>query len=186
MAFVPAGRQQPFARPASADGSARNPRGDTIEIVAVRPRQSPCGPVRARRASTSSFSTAQRANAGVGSGDFVEVRQGYIESCRPRSYSRPRSRTSGFRDRPMRSSGRSPAGRYSEGDTVGPPVAASQMPDMPEPIRQMLNAPAFALQELRLIVVSTTPRASSASTARLPSNCFRSWAGRRTAGGRHV
>jgi transitional endoplasmic reticulum ATPase len=30
--------------------------------------------------------------------------------------------------------------------------------DMPEHIRQMINAPAFALQEVRLTVVSTTPR----------------------------
>src|SRR4051794_10771104 len=29
---------------------------------------------------------------------------------------------------------------------------------MPEHVRQMLNAPAFALQELRLIVVSTAPK----------------------------
>ena len=37
---------------------------------------------------------------------------------------------------------------------------------MPEHVRQLLNAPAFALQEVRLAVVSTAPRESSTSTTR--------------------
>ena len=53
----------------------------------------------------------QRANAGAGSGDFVEIRKAESPSPRPRSCSRPPSPISGCRARPMRSSAPSPGAR---------------------------------------------------------------------------
>ena len=59
-----------------------------------------------------------------------------------------------------------------EGDTVATAGHQRDNADMPDHIRQLLNAPAFALQELRLVVVSAAPaRVSSTSTARRPSSC---------------
>jgi transitional endoplasmic reticulum ATPase len=45
-----------------------------------------------------------------------------------------------------------------EGDVVSTTGHQRVNADMPDHIRQMLNAPAFALQELRLVVVSSTPK----------------------------
>ena len=45
-----------------------------------------------------------------------------------------------------------------EGDTVATTGHQRINADMPDNIRQMLNAPAFALQELKLVVVSTAPK----------------------------
>jgi transitional endoplasmic reticulum ATPase len=45
-----------------------------------------------------------------------------------------------------------------EGDTVSTTGHQRVNADMPEHIRQMLNAPAFALQELRLVVVAAAPK----------------------------
>jgi transitional endoplasmic reticulum ATPase len=51
------------------------------------------------------------------------------------------------------------AGRpLTEGDTVSTVGHQRVNADVPEPIRQMLNAPAFALQELRLVVASAAPK----------------------------
>ena len=51
------------------------------------------------------------------------------------------------------------AGRpLTEGDTVSTVGHQRVNADVPDPIRQMLNAPAFALQELRLVVAATTPK----------------------------
>lgn len=99
----------------------------------------------------------QRANAGVGSGDYVEVR---------RAESRPATRVVfAPAQNNIRLQGsaealkRSFAGRpLTSGDTVATAGHQRVNADMPDHVRQMLNAPAFALQEIRLNVVSTAPR----------------------------
>ena len=47
---------------------------------------------------------------------------------------------------------------FCEGDTVATTGHQRVNADMPDHIRQLLNAPAFSLQEVRLTVVSSTPR----------------------------
>ncbi|MEN2786415.1 CDC48 family AAA ATPase [Sphingomonas qilianensis] len=98
----------------------------------------------------------QRANAGVGSGDFVEVRK--VESkpatrvvfapaqqnLRLQGSSQALKRT--FLGRPL-----------TQGDIVA--TAGQQRVDnMPPGVQQFLRAPAYALQEIRLAVISTTPK----------------------------
>ncbi|WP_205479629.1 CDC48 family AAA ATPase [Sphingomonas arenae] len=99
----------------------------------------------------------QRANAGVGSGDFVEVRPAQskpatrvvfapaVNNIRLQGSAEALKRT--FAGRPLTS-----------GDTVATSGHQRINADMPEHVRQLLNAPAFAIQEIRLAVVSTTPR----------------------------
>lgn len=100
----------------------------------------------------------QRANADVGSGEHVEVR---------RADSRPAQRVVfAPAQRELRLQGpavalkRNFAGRpLVTGDLVA--TAGQQQVsrgDMPPQLRQMLNAPAFALTQIRLTVVSTVPK----------------------------
>ncbi|MCJ8158945.1 CDC48 family AAA ATPase [Sphingomonas sp. LaA6.9] len=100
----------------------------------------------------------QRANAGVGSGDFVEIRK--IETkpaqrvvfapaqqnLRLQGSTNALKRT--FIGRPV-----------SSGDVIAT-VGQQQVDrgEMPQQLRQMLAAPAYALQEIRLTVVSTSPK----------------------------
>jgi transitional endoplasmic reticulum ATPase len=99
----------------------------------------------------------QRANAGVGSGDYVEIRN---------AESKPATRIvlAPAQDN-LRLHGssealkRSFAGRpLTEGDVVATTGHQRVNADMPEHVRQLLNAPAFALQQVRLVVVSTVPK----------------------------
>jgi len=98
----------------------------------------------------------QRANAGAGSGDFVEVRK--VESkaatrvvfapaqqnLRLEGSSNALKRT--FFGRPL-----------NQGDVVA--TAGQQRVDnMPPGVQQFLRAPAYALQEIRLAVIATTPK----------------------------
>ena len=98
----------------------------------------------------------QRANAGVGSGDFVEIRRADSKpatrvvfapaqaNLRLQGSANALKRT--FLGRPI-----------CQGDTVA--TAGQQRVDnLPPGIRQMMNAPAYALQEIRLAVVSATPK----------------------------
>ena len=99
----------------------------------------------------------QRANAGVGSGDFVEVRKAESKVATRVVFApaMPNVRLQGSADALKRTF----AGRpLVEGDTVATTGHQRINADMPENIRQMLNAPAFALQELKLVVASTTPK----------------------------
>ena len=99
----------------------------------------------------------QRANAGVGSGDFVEVRKAEAKSASRIVFApaQPNVRLQGSADALKRTF----AGRpLVEGDTVATTGHQRINADMPDNIRQMLNAPAFALQELKLVVVSTVPK----------------------------
>jgi transitional endoplasmic reticulum ATPase len=98
----------------------------------------------------------QRANAGVGSGDFVEVRKAESNAATRVVFApaQPNVRLQGSSDALKRTF----AGRpLVEGDTVSTTGHQRINADMPENIRQLLNAPAFALQELRLVVVQTVP-----------------------------
>src|SRR6185369_12401196 len=99
----------------------------------------------------------QRANAGVGSGDFVEVRKAESKAATRVVFApaQPNIRLQGSAEALKRSF----AGRpLTEGDTIATTGHQRVNADMPENIRQLLNAPAFALQELRLVVMSTTPK----------------------------
>ncbi len=100
----------------------------------------------------------QRANAGVGSGDFVKI---------ARAESKPAQRVvfaPAQQNLVLQGSGealkRSFVGRpFIAGDVVA--THGQQRVDqgnMPPQLRQMLAAPTFALQEIRLQVVSTTPK----------------------------
>src|ERR671921_2183970 len=99
----------------------------------------------------------QRANAGVGSGDFVEVRKAGSKPATRVVFApaQPNIRLQGSSDALKRTF----AGRpLVDGDTAATAGHQRVNADMPEHIRQMLNAPAFALQELRLVVVQTAPK----------------------------
>ncbi|MFN3553200.1 MAG: AAA family ATPase, partial [Novosphingobium meiothermophilum] len=100
----------------------------------------------------------QRANADVGSGEHVEVRK--LES-RPaqRVVFAPAQKDLRLQG-PALALKRNFAGRpLVTGDLVA--TAGQQQisrADMPPQLRQMLNAPAFALTQIRLTVVSTSPK----------------------------
>src|SRR3954471_22592160 len=99
----------------------------------------------------------QRANAGVGSGDYVEVRKAASKTATRIVFApaQPNIRLQGSTDALKRTF----AGRpLVEGDTVATAGHQRVNAEMPDHIRQMLNAPAFALQELKLVVVSTAPK----------------------------
>src|SRR3954451_23759218 len=99
----------------------------------------------------------QRANAGIGSGDFVEVRKAQSKAATRVIFApaQPNVRLQGSSDALRRTF----AGRpLVEGDVVSTTGHQRVNADMPEHIRQMLNAPAFALQELRLVVVTSAPK----------------------------
>ena len=99
----------------------------------------------------------QRANAGVGSGDFVEVKKA---SSKPATRivfapAQDNIRLQGSSEALKRSF----AGRpLCEGDTVATAGHQRVNADMPDHIRQLLNAPAFSLQEVRMTVVSAAPK----------------------------
>jgi transitional endoplasmic reticulum ATPase len=98
----------------------------------------------------------QRANAGVGSGDFVEVRKAESKPATRVVFApaQPNVRLQGSAEALQRTF----AGRpLVAGDTVATAGHQRINADMPDHIRQLLNAPAFALQELRLVVVSSMP-----------------------------
>jgi transitional endoplasmic reticulum ATPase len=98
----------------------------------------------------------QRANAGVGSGDFVEVHKAESKPATKVVFAPAQAnvRLQGSADALKRTF----AGRpLVEGDTVATAGHQRINADMPDHIRQLLNAPAFALQELRLVVTSTEP-----------------------------
>ncbi|MCA1653799.1 MAG: CDC48 family AAA ATPase [Sphingomicrobium sp.] len=99
----------------------------------------------------------QRANADVGSGDYVEVHKAESKVA-TRVVFAPAAdnvRLTGSAEALKRSFEGRP---LTEGDTVATAGHQRVNADMPEHVRQLLNAPAFALQEVRLRVVTTTPR----------------------------
>src|SRR5690348_15563491 len=99
----------------------------------------------------------QRANAGVGSGDFVEVKKAESAPATRVVFApaQPNVRLQGSAEALKRTF----AGRpLVEGDTVATTGHQRINADMPEHIRQLLDAPAYALQELRLVVTSASPK----------------------------
>src|SRR5690349_11841596 len=99
----------------------------------------------------------QRANAGVGSADFVEVRKAESKPATRVVFApaQPNVRLQGSAEALKRTFARRP---LTEGDTVATAGHQRVNADMPENIRQMLNAPAFSLQEVRMTVVSASPK----------------------------
>jgi len=100
----------------------------------------------------------QRANAGVGSGEYVEVRKAVSTPAQRVVFAPAQEnlRLQGSGEALKRSFGMRP---LTAGDVVA--TTGQQRVDhgnMPPALRQMLNAPAFSLQEIRLTVVSTTPK----------------------------
>ena len=99
----------------------------------------------------------QRANAGVGSADYVEVRKAESRPATKVVFAPAQAnvRLQGSADALKRSF----AGRpLVEGDTVATTGHQRINADMPDHLSQLLNAPAFALQELRLVVVTAAPK----------------------------
>jgi transitional endoplasmic reticulum ATPase len=99
----------------------------------------------------------QRANAGVGSGDHVEVRKAQSKPATRVVFAPAQNnvRLQGSAAALQRSF----AGRpLTEGDVIATSGHQRVNADIPEHIRQLLNAPAFSLQEIRLTVVSATPK----------------------------
>ena len=99
----------------------------------------------------------QRANAGVGSSDFVEVRKAKSKPATRVVFAPAANnvRLQGSADALKRSFLGRP---LTAGDTVATLGHQRSTADMPENIRQLLNAPAFSLQEIRMTVVSAAPR----------------------------
>lgn len=100
----------------------------------------------------------QRANSGAGAGDHVEIRKAESKPAKKvvLAPSRRDMRVQGSTDALRRSF----AGRVLvAGDIAATHGQQRVAPDdMPPQLRQMLAAPAFALAEIRLTVVSTTPK----------------------------
>jgi len=133
--------------------------GDVIEIVgkrsttarALRPYPDDAGLDIIR------LDGLQRSNARVGSGDYVEVKKAESKAA-TRVVFAPATDNIRLQGSAIALK-RSFAGRpLTEGDVVATTGHQRIDSNIPEEVRQMLNAPAFALHEVRLNVVSTTPK----------------------------
>jgi transitional endoplasmic reticulum ATPase len=100
----------------------------------------------------------QRANAQVGSGDYVEVRRAEVKPA-ARVVFAPAQKN-------LRLAGSAEALRRNflnrplmAGDVVSTSGhQRSQQDQLPPQLRQLMNAPTYSLQEIRLVVVSTSPK----------------------------
>jgi len=99
----------------------------------------------------------QRGNAGIGSGDFVEIRKAMSKPATRVVFAPAQDnvRLQGSADALKRSFARRP---LTAGDVVATTGHQRIDANLPEEVRAMLRAPAFALQEVRLAVVSTVPK----------------------------
>jgi len=100
----------------------------------------------------------QRANAEVGSGDFVTIRKADSKAAQRVVFAPAQHnlRLQGSSGALKRSFGMRP---LTAGDIVATTGQQKvQRGDIPPELRQMLYAPAYALQEIRLTVVSTAPK----------------------------
>jgi transitional endoplasmic reticulum ATPase len=100
----------------------------------------------------------QRANAEIGSGDFVTVRKADSKPAQRVVFAPAQKnlRLQGSASALKRSFGMKPV---TAGDTVATTGQQRvQSGEIPPELRQMFSAPAYALQEVRLIVVSTAPK----------------------------
>ncbi|HEX8653979.1 MAG TPA: CDC48 family AAA ATPase [Allosphingosinicella sp.] len=100
----------------------------------------------------------QRANAEIGSGDFVEVRKAESKAAQRVVFAPAQKnlRLQGSAQALKRSFGMKPIVAGDVVSTTGQQQV--QRGDIPPELRQMLAAPAYALQEIRLTVVSTVPK----------------------------
>jgi transitional endoplasmic reticulum ATPase len=100
----------------------------------------------------------QRANAGVGAGDAIEVKR--IDSKAATKVTFAPAQKEMRLEGPAQALHRSFIGRaLVAGDIVATHGQQRVAPDdMPPQLRQMLAAPAFALTEIRLVVVATSPK----------------------------
>jgi transitional endoplasmic reticulum ATPase len=100
----------------------------------------------------------QRANAEIGSGDMIEIRKAESKPATRVVFAPAQKnlRLQGSAHALKRSFGMKP---LTSGDVVAT-TGQQQVPrgDIPPELRQMLTAPAFALQEIRLVVISTAPK----------------------------
>jgi transitional endoplasmic reticulum ATPase len=100
----------------------------------------------------------QRANAEIGSGDFVEIRKSESKAAQRVIFAPAQKnlRLHGSASALKRSFGMKPV---TAGDVVAT-TGQQQVTrgDIPPELRQMLTSPAYALQEIRLVVVSTVPK----------------------------
>jgi len=100
----------------------------------------------------------QRANAEIASGELIEVRKAESKPAQKVVFAPAQKnlRLHGSAHALKRSFGMKPV---TAGDVVAT-HGQQQVPhgDIPPELRQMLTAPAFALQEIRLVVVSTLPK----------------------------
>jgi len=154
----------------SGRGIARLPRGtmtelgitegDIVELIGKR-----AAPARAvgpypedEELSIIRIDGLMRANAELGSGDFVEVRKAEAKPATKVVFAPAQKnlRLHGSAQALKRSFGMRP---ITAGDVVAT-TGQQQVTrgDIPPELRQMLTAPAFALQEIRLVVISTAPK----------------------------
>jgi transitional endoplasmic reticulum ATPase len=100
----------------------------------------------------------QRANAEIGSGDFVTLRKAESKAAQRVVFAPAQKnlRLHGSAQALKRSFGMKP---LTAGDIVATTGQQQvQRGDIPPELRQMLASPAYALQEIRLTVVSSTPK----------------------------
>ena len=133
--------------------------GDTIEIIGKRSTAARAIRLQGddRPPEIIHLDGLQRANAGIGSGDFVEIRKAKSKPASKVVFAPAQDNV-----RLQGSAGalkRTFAGRpLCAGDTVATAGHQRVNTDVPDQVRQLLNAPAFALQEVRLVVVSASPK----------------------------
>ena len=132
--------------------------GDVVEIVGKRATAARAvGPYEEDEGlSVLRLDGLQRANAGVGSGDQVEVRRAEVkpatrvvfapaqENLRLQGSSNALKRS--FFGRPL-----------CQGDVLAT-TGHQRVANMPANVQRFMNAPAYALQEVRLVVVSAAPK----------------------------
>jgi transitional endoplasmic reticulum ATPase len=100
----------------------------------------------------------QRANAEIGSGDFVTIRKAESKAAQRVVFAPAQKnlRLHGSAQALKRSFGMKP---LTAGDVVATTGQQQiQRGDIPPELRQMLTSPAYALQEIRLTVVSSAPK----------------------------
>ena len=154
----------------SGHGLARLPRsamqtlgvveGDVVEIIGKRetPARAVAPYAEDEGLDILRLDGLQRANAGVGSGDFVEVRKAESKAAQRVVFAPAQQnlRLQGSGAALKRSFQMKPLTAGDVVSTTGQQRVTQE--DLPPQLRQMLNRPAYSLQEIRLVVVSTTPK----------------------------
>lgn len=154
----------------SGHGLARLPRGameaigvaegDVVEIVGKRitPARAVSPYAEDEGLDILRLDGLQRANAGVGSGDFIEVRKAESKAAQRVVFAPAQQnlRLQGSGAALKRSFQMKPLTAGDVVATTGQQRVTTD--DLPPQLRQMLNRPAYSLQEIRLVVVSTVPK----------------------------